>query len=69
LTNDLAKLDETLRTLDDLNEEIDKVKRYLEFEPDNVFEQDCYDSYGNKLGRLLTLRHTFEKLKTRYESS
>ena len=61
MTKNLANLSETLRAIDDINADIKKVERYINFTPDGAFEIEGKEAYTNVLGRLLTMRHALEK--------
>jgi len=69
LTKDLANLFKVMRTIDDINQEIDKVKRYLDFDYEDHWERTSHDAYTNKLNYLLTIRHALEKKREKLESS
>ncbi len=61
MTKDLANLSDTLRAIDDINADIKKIKRYINYTPDGAFEIEGKEAYTNVLGRLLTMRHALEK--------
>ena len=61
MAKDNSKLINTLRAIDDINQDISKLRRYIDYEPDGVFEIDAKEAYDNSLGRLLTIRHALEK--------
>lgn len=65
--SNLSKLLNTLRAIDDINFDIEKVQRYINFEPEGVFEEDSKEAYKNVLGRLLTIRHALEKQRDALE--
>ena len=69
MTKDLANLFKVLRTIDDINTDIDKLRRYIDFEPNDPYEEDAQGAYKNSLGRLLTIRHALEKKREKLESS
>jgi|APSaa5957512493_1039668.scaffolds.fasta_scaffold135026_2 hypothetical protein len=69
MTNDLSNLGETLRTLDDIREDIEKIERYTNFDDSDVFEQHGKQYYLSQLEVLLTLRHAHLKKKEKFESS
>ncbi len=67
MTKDLTLYAETLRTIDDINTDIKKIRRYIKYTPDGAFEIEAIDAYTNVLGRLLTIRHALEKKRDSLE--
>jgi len=65
----LSKISKTLRALDDIEKDIDKISRYIDFDADDTFERESQDAYTNSLSRLLTLRSALRKKRDRLESS
>jgi hypothetical protein len=58
-----------MRSIDDINEDIDKLRRYTDFDSEDPFEKEAKQAYENALGRLLTIRHALDKKKEKLESS
>ena len=69
MTKDLANLFKVMRTIDDINTDINKIRRYIDFTPEDPFEEDAQCAYKNSLGRLLTIRHALDKKREKLESS
>jgi len=57
-----AAIAEKMRALDDINADIDKYKRYMNYTPTaGVFEEEAKQAFQNVIGRLLTMRHALER--------
>jgi hypothetical protein len=69
LTNDLANIAETMMAIDFINRDIKRIRIYINFDADDVFETDSKAAFENKLGRLLTIRHALQNKLKRLESS
>ena len=64
MTNDLANLDETLRAIDDIRNDIEKYRRWLnQIKPYGIKEVESIYEIRKKLDRLLVLRHALDKRK------
>jgi len=70
MTRDLANLSETMRAIDDIRNDIEKYRRWLnQVKPYGEKEIESIHEIAKKLDNLQILRHALDKRKEELEES